>query len=83
METRGTQAKLVKATGKSSGYISEIINRKKRPSWDLAKKLAEATGTSPVLWMEGTTADIKAAIAELDENTQAASGGQGAQPEAA
>jgi len=43
----------------SISYMSEIINRKRRPSWDLAKKLATVTATNPVLWMEGTSDDIR------------------------
>ena len=43
----------------SDSYLSEIIANKKRPSWSTAKKLAKATGTSPVLWLEGSTDQIK------------------------
>ena len=56
------QKEFAEKTGLSPSYISEVLNKKRRPSWDVAKLLARETGTSPLLWMEGTAADLKNAI---------------------
>lgn len=53
------QKDLAKQLGLSASYICEVLNRKRRPSWDVAKKLARATGSSPVVWMEGSADDLK------------------------
>ena len=58
----GIQIKIAKMTNISAGYLSEIINNKKRPSWSTAKRLAETTETSPELWLEGTREQIRAAL---------------------
>ena len=50
----------------TQGYFSKIINRHKSPTWDLAKALAEITGTAPCLWLEGSKEDIKNALKELN-----------------
>jgi transcriptional regulator with XRE-family HTH domain len=56
------QTQIAKLIGISQPYLSEILGGKKRPSWKTAKRLAEATGTAPVLWMDGTPDEIKAAL---------------------
>ena len=48
----------------SVGHLSDCINGKARPSWGLAKKLAKATGTHAVIWLDGTPAQIKKAISK-------------------
>ena len=47
-----TQTQLAKKIGTTQGYISLIISGKRNPSWLLAKKIAEITGTDPSEWME-------------------------------
>lgn len=42
--------------------LSNIINRKRKPSWPLAKVIAEVTGTTPELWLDGSKKEIKAAL---------------------
>ncbi|WP_139164091.1 hypothetical protein [Desulfoluna spongiiphila] len=59
---RGTQTNIVNKTKLSAGFVSEIFSGKKRPSWKKAKVLAGATGTEPIVWLEGTPEEIKAAI---------------------
>jgi transcriptional regulator with XRE-family HTH domain len=55
------QVELAKKAGITEGMMSFILNGERRPSWDVAKKLAAATGTDPHLWMESETeAKIKA-----------------------
>lgn len=46
----------------SAAHLSYILSGKRRPSWRVAKRLANATRTKPALWMEGTVADIRAAL---------------------
>jgi transcriptional regulator with XRE-family HTH domain len=60
----GIQKKIAKATELSAPMISLILSGKKRPSWSTAKRLAAATGSDPVLWLEGTPNEIKQAIME-------------------
>lgn len=62
------QSALAKEVGVSQPHLNRIIftdKTGKRPSWPLAKKLAEATGTRPELWLEGTSEEIKAALDRL------------------
>jgi transcriptional regulator with XRE-family HTH domain len=56
------QTEIAKRAKVSDAFISLILNGKKRPSWPTAKRLAEATGTNPVLWLEGTAAEMKAVL---------------------
>ena len=60
----GTKTILSKKIGVSSAYIGMIVNGKRLPSWRTAKKLAKATGTDPVMWMEGTPEEKYSAISE-------------------
>ena len=46
----------------SKQALSNILNGRRRPSWGTAKRLAFATKTNPVLWLEGTPVEIKKAI---------------------
>jgi len=59
---KNTQRKLAKKTGYTEGFISYILNGKRRPAWPAAKILAEATGTKPELWLDGKPEQIKAAL---------------------
>jgi DNA-binding XRE family transcriptional regulator len=60
----GYQTQIARQIGISSQHVCLIINGKRRPSWRLSKQLAEITGTEPVLWLEGTIEQIKAALEE-------------------
>jgi len=60
---RGMITELAFATGLSVSFISQIVNRKRSPSWETAKRLAQATGTEPVLWLEGSAGEVEAALA--------------------
>lgn len=57
-----TQLKISQLVNISPGMMSGIMNGKARPSWATAKRLAETTGTDPVLWLEGTPDEIRKAI---------------------
>lgn len=60
-----TQRDIAKKLGLSPSYLSEILRRIRRPSWDVAKVLAYATGTDPEFWMEsGSPEALKNAIAQ-------------------
>lgn len=56
------QTELSKIIGISQGYLSQIISKERTPSWRIAKKLAKAVNTSPLLWLEGSPAEMKAAL---------------------
>ena len=56
------QKDIIKATGIHQATISNIMNGRRRPSWSMAKKLAEATGTDVSIWMEGSPEEIRSAV---------------------
>jgi transcriptional regulator with XRE-family HTH domain len=58
----GIQTELAKRTGLSVSMVNKLLLGQRRPSWETAKRLAKATGTKPILWMEGTAAQLRAAI---------------------
>ena len=64
---RGVQQKLAKEVKLSEGFISLVLKGIRRPSWSTAKRLAFATNTTPYLWLEGTSAEIKR---ELEKNIE-------------
>jgi transcriptional regulator with XRE-family HTH domain len=57
-----TQAYIAKTMGVSPAYINYLVNTKKRPSWKTAKKIASVTNTDPILWLEGSSNEIRAAL---------------------
>ena len=59
---RGTQKRIAEKANISKGFLSELIATKKRPSWHTAKKLGSITKIDPVLWLEGSSEDIKTAL---------------------
>lgn len=56
------QSEIAKKAKISAAMLSMILSGKKRPSWNTAKSLSMVTGTSPVLWMEGTPDQIREAV---------------------
>jgi len=58
------QIEIANAAGVSAAFLSNLIATRKRPSWKRAKQLAEITGTDPVLWLEGSADDIRAALSK-------------------
>ena len=62
---RGIQKRLRERTGLSAAYINDILSgRVKLTSWPTAKKLASASNTDPILWLEYGSDEIKAAISK-------------------
>ena len=57
------QNQIAEKSGLHVSTISNILNGWRRPSWKNAKRLADATCTSPYLWLEGTPEDIRQALA--------------------
>jgi len=66
-----TQQHIANAAGVSRAHIGHILNGIRRPSWRLAKTLAEITGTDPVLWLEGTSEEIRAALNRTSDGSSA------------
>jgi transcriptional regulator with XRE-family HTH domain len=65
---RGTQKQIAEMVGVSSSFVSQILSGIRRPSWPMAKALANATDTKPELWLDGEPAQIKEAIgASIDD----------------
>jgi len=65
-----TQTFIAQQIGVSSAYINYLVNCKKRPNWQTAKKLAEVTKTNPILWLEGTPTQIKQALSQSNSETK-------------
>ena len=63
-----TQAFIAQEIGVSSVYVNYLVNCKKRPNWQTAKKLAEVTKTDPILWLEGTPEKIKQALSQSNSD---------------
>ena len=61
----GIQKAIADKIGVSPAFINGILHGRKRPSWKTANKLAEATGTNPVLWMDGSPCDIRSAVSKM------------------
>lgn len=60
-------SKIAKRAGISRQFLCNILAQRKRPAWEKAKRLAEATQTDPLLWLEGSPAEIKAALSSYKE----------------
>ena len=56
------QFELAKAAGITEAMLSYILSGERRPSWDVAKKLAELTSTDPLLWMEYNAIEMRKAV---------------------
>ncbi|MCP3941675.1 MAG: helix-turn-helix transcriptional regulator [Desulfobacteraceae bacterium] len=56
------QYQIAKNAGITGGFLSEILAKKKNPSYKTAKKLAAVTNTDPILWLEGSSKEIRAAL---------------------
>ena len=63
-----TQTDIAKKIGRTQQLVSAIINGTARAGWDTAKALGFATNTDPVLWLDGTPDERKAAIDEIKKD---------------
>jgi len=66
-----TLSSISKLSGMSLSGLSNILAGRRRPSWGIAKKLAAVTGTEPVLWLEGSPDEIRAALDGSDQEAAA------------
>ena len=48
------QIEAAKKAGITQGFLSLLLNGKRKMPWDIAKKLSELTGTEPAFWFEAT-----------------------------
>ena len=62
----GLQNKIAAIAGISNSFFSMVVRGRRRPSWTKAKRLAEATASDPVLWLEGSPAEMKAVLNDLE-----------------
>jgi len=63
---RKLQRKLAQKINVSDAFISQILNGKRRPSWTVAKRLAQATNTKPELWLDSNSETIKAVLTAVN-----------------
>lgn len=59
-----TISQIAKQSGISQGFLSNIIAERRRPHYKTAKRLAEATGTTPELWLEGSEDEMRSVVQE-------------------
>ena len=66
----GIQSEIARRSKFSAAFISQIFTGARRVTkWTTAKRLAEATGTAPELWLEKKPAEIRRACqAAMDDN---------------
>ena len=57
-----TQTQIAHELNVSITFVNLLVHAKKRPSWKRAKQLAAVTNTDPILWLEGSSEEIKAAL---------------------
>ena len=57
-----TQTEFAQHVGTKQATLSNILSGRRRASWALAKKLAEATGTHPDIWMDQNLTAMRAAL---------------------
>lgn len=62
----GDHKKIAQGARITGAHLSLILHAKARPSWPTAKRLAAATGTDPIVWLEGSPAEIRAAIEKAE-----------------
>jgi transcriptional regulator with XRE-family HTH domain len=60
--TKINKSEIAVKAGISKAMVCQIFLGKKRAGWRSAKRLAEATQTDPVIWLEGSPEEIKNAI---------------------
>ncbi len=57
---------IAKRVNITQGALSNILSGRRRPSWTVAKRLAQVTNTTPYLWLEGTPDEIKSALKDFE-----------------
>ena len=66
MKRSGYQQRLARLSGLSESYISLILSGKRRvKKYDVAEKLAAATKTEPILWINGLPGDLRKAARDV------------------
>lgn len=58
------RAKLAARAQITVQWLSDITHGRGRPSWELAKTLAEITNSAPDIWMEGNIGAMQQAIVQ-------------------
>ena len=59
-----SRTEIIKRCEIHQSTLSNILTGRRRPSWSIAKRLAAATDTEPVLWLEGSPNEIKKALSQ-------------------
>ena len=59
------QKELAQKIGCVQSHLSMIINGVRKPSWNLAKRLAELLNTTPDFWYESTPEEKRKALEEI------------------
>lgn len=62
-----TYAHISRLTGVSLQYVQQCGKTLKRPNWKRAKQFASVTGTTPELWLEGTSEEILEALSNQED----------------
>ena len=59
------QAQIARKAGITPSFLSYVLSGQRTPSWETAQRLAEATGTDPLLWISGVPEARRAIVAVL------------------
>ena len=54
----------------STPFLNQIISGIRRPSWKVAKRLAQATDTKPELWLDGSPVEIRSIFYEEENKNE-------------
>jgi len=60
-----TQNDIAEQAGVTPSFLSRLLAGERRPNWQTAKRLAAATGTDPVLWLEAEAAELRRVVDEI------------------
>lgn len=69
---RGFVNELARQAGISHSHVSNILSGRKSPRYQVAARLAMATGTDPIVWMAGEPYRIIEAIQQAEEKASLA-----------
>ena len=67
---KNIQKKIGEEVGIAQSTLSNILTGRKRPSWNVAKRLAGVTGSTPDIWMEGDTEILRQIIRNVEPPPQ-------------
>jgi transcriptional regulator with XRE-family HTH domain len=65
-----SQNEIAIKAGIAQPSLSNILMGRRRPSWNIAKRLAMVTGSTPDIWMDGNTEILRQIISNVEPPPQ-------------